>query len=93
MAKLTMEINKEKIIRRLKTKKSNKELVLADEIYRYFDKKLPFPRIMRMIKEKGWQAIYEVFNELRKTDARNKLSLFIWIVKNIKIKWDDKDKF
>jgi hypothetical protein len=61
------------------------EQALADEIYSYFGKKLPFARIMYLIKTKGRQAVYEIWNEVRKSSANDHLSLFLWRVKNEKI--------
>lgn len=67
--------------------KQTKDQALADDVYHYFGKKLPFPRIMRMIKDKGYQAIYEFWTEVRKSDCDNQLALFIWKVKENKINW------
>lgn len=55
-----------------------KEQVLADEIWNYFGKKLPFARIMKIIKTNGHQKVYESWNEVRQSDFQNPLSLFIW---------------
>lgn len=60
------------------------EQALAEEIWNYFYKKLPFPRIMRIIKIWGQQKTYEIFNEVRQSDAQNRLSLFIWKTKTKK---------
>lgn len=67
----------------------NKNHALADQIYNYFGKKIAFSRIMRIITEKGYQATYEMWNEVRKSDAMNPIALFLWKVKNVKIKWDN----
>lgn len=66
---------------------ATKEQLLADDIWNYFYKKLPFPRIMRMIKEKGDQAIYEVWNEVKQSDCKDPLALFIWKTKKNKTIW------
>ena len=68
-----------------KNKIFTKNQELADQIYLYFEKRLKFPRIMAIIKQKGYQAIYEIFNEVKHSDAENKISLFIWKVKKEKI--------
>lgn len=70
-----------------KEKKITKDQYLADEIWRYFEKRLQFPRIMIIIKKIGWQGVYEIFQEIKKSDAQNRLSLFIWKVKNEKVIW------
>ena len=59
-------------------KKISREQYLADEIYKFFDKKAHFGMLMKFIKLKGWQAIYEIFNEIKKADANDKLKLFMW---------------
>lgn len=65
-----------------------KEQTLADEIWRYFEKKYPFPRIMKDIKNKGFQAIYEIYNEIKKSeDIKNRLSLYVWKVRENKIEF------
>jgi len=68
----------------------NKEQALADQIWTYFEKRLHFARIMKMIKEKGYRATYEVFNDVRQSDAENHLTLFIWRMKKEKVVWDEK---
>ena len=77
-----------------KTAKRNyiftKEQSLAEEIWIYFGKDkgfqgLNFPRIMSLIKTKGYQFIFETFEEIKKGDGKNKKALFIWKAKQIKI--------
>ena len=63
------------------------EQALAEQVWLYFGKKLPFPRIMRIIKLKGQQAIYECFNEVKNSDAKDRLALFIYKAKEHKIIW------
>lgn len=57
------------------------EQALADEIYSHFNKELPFPRIMRIIKRKGKQKVYETFNEVRQGTAKSPIALFIHLTK------------
>lgn len=68
-----------------KTRIFTKEQELADRIFFYFEKEIKFPTIMRFIKTKGYQAIYEIWNEVRHSKPKNKLSLFLWKVKNERI--------
>ena len=70
-----------------KPKVFNKEMDLADQIYEYFKKKLDFPLIMKLIKTKGYQFIYECFNESRQSKFPHKLELFLSLVGKTKIKW------
>jgi len=65
-----------------------REQELADQVWSYFGKRLPFARIMKMIKDKGYQEVYETWNEVKQSDAKDHLSLFIWKIKELKIKWD-----
>jgi hypothetical protein len=62
-----------------------KEQELADSIYFYFKKELKFPTIMSFIKRKGYQAIYEIWNEVRQSKPKNRTALFLWKVKNERI--------
>lgn len=68
-----------------KTRIFTKEQELADRIFFYFGKEITFPTIMRFIKTKGYQAIYEIWNEVKHSKPKNKLSLFLWKVKNERI--------
>ena len=60
---------------------------LADELYSYFNKQIAFSRLMRIIKTTGKQCVRELFEEVKKSEAENRLSLFLWKIKNTKIKW------
>lgn len=51
---------------------------LAEQIWLYLQKKLPFPRIMKIIKDNGRQNVYNIFNEIRQSECREPLSLFIY---------------
>ncbi len=78
----------EKISKNYKLKKPKihtKEQSLCNDIWEYFGKKLPFSRIMRIIKEKGTQATYEIWNNIKQSNPKDRLSLFIWKVKQEKI--------
>ena len=77
-------------IKNLNIKKSKvftREQLLAEDVWLFFSKRLPFPRLMKMIKDKGHQAVYESFNDVRKSNAKDKLALFIFKVKEYKILW------
>ena len=54
---------------------------LGDEIFQFFNKKLAFPRIMRLVKVRGESKVYEVFNEVKKSAAKNPIGLFIYKLK------------
>ena len=81
--------------RYLKLKKPkifSKEMDLADQIYECFEKKLDFPLIMKLIKTKGYQFIYECFSESRQSDFPHKMELFLSLVGKTKIEWADKNE-
>ena len=85
----------EKISKEYKLKKSRiytREQSLCEEIWLWINKKLPFSRIMRIIKEKGITATYMIYNEIKQSNPRNRLSLFIWKVKNEKVEILDNKK-
>jgi len=70
-----------------KTKRQNKNQVLASEIYKYFGGRLEFSRIMKMIKNKGYQFIYEIFQEVKRSNPKNRLALFLWKFEQQPILW------
>ena len=63
------------------SKNLTKEQSLAEEIWLYFGKSIHFARIMRDIKRKGYQFIFEIFQEVKKSEAKDKKALFIWKIK------------
>ena len=75
-----------------KTRVFTKEQSLASDIYSYFGKKLKFGFIMNKIKTKGYQFIFEVWNEIKKSNPKNRESLFMWKIGNTKINFKDKIK-
>lgn len=68
----------------------SKEQALADEIWKFFKKELTFARIMKIIKEKGYQATYIIYNEIKKSKPKKPVALFLWKIKNEKIIWKEK---
>jgi len=70
-----------------KSRVYTKEQELADQIYFYFGKKIKFPMIMRFIKTKGYQAIYEIWQEVKNSNPLNRESLFLWKVGQSKINY------
>ncbi len=84
----------EKISKDYKLKKSKKitrEQELADQIYFYFGKQLKFGLIINKIKTKGYQFIYEAWNEIKQSNPKNKLALFMWKIGQTKINFRKQD--
>lgn len=75
-----------------KPKVFSREMDLADQIYEYFKKELEFPLLMKLIKTKGYQFIYECFNETRQSNFPHKLELFLSTVGKTKIRWLNEKK-
>lgn len=75
-----------------KTRIYNRDQALANDIWLWLGKQLPFVRIMKMIKDKGNQAIYMIYNDIKQFKPNNRLSLFIWKVNNEEIIFADKKK-
>jgi len=67
----------------------NRDQFVADEIYKFFGKKIAFPLLMRLIKTHGNQFVYETYNEIRQGNAKSPVALFMWKMKQNKIKWND----
>ncbi len=76
-----MEITKQFI----KVKSLNKNQMLADEIFNYFHKQIPFWRLMKWMKDLGPIFVYESFVETKKSDCKSEIALFIWKCKTCKI--------
>ncbi len=70
-----------------KTKIFTREQELANQIYFYFNKKLKFSMIMKFIKTKGCQAIFEAWQEVKNSDPINRESLFLWKIAQNKIQY------
>lgn len=68
-----------------KTRVYTKDQELADTIYFYFKKQIGFPTLMSFIKNKGYQAIYQIWNEVKHSKPKNEVALFLWKVKNERI--------
>jgi len=76
------DYSKKFVLRKISAKQE-----LAAEIYEFFRKELSFPRIMKIIGDKGVQATRETFTEISKCEFPHKLPLFIKKVKDMKIIW------
>ncbi len=66
-----------------------KEQDLADTIFFYFKKQIKFAAIMNFIKTKGYQAIYQIWNEVRQSKPKNEVALFLWKVQKERIIYKD----
>jgi hypothetical protein len=72
-------------ISKFKITKKGEEQTLADEIYLAYNKKIKYPHLMKIIKEKGIVFVRETFNECK--EAKEPFKLFLWKVKNCKVRW------
>jgi hypothetical protein len=84
-----MKNENEKYLKKFKIGNPNQDHFIADQIYQGLGKGLPFPRIMAIIKSHGRQFAYETWNEIRQQNVRNPVALFLWKVKNNKIKFHE----
>lgn len=84
MELISNRLSQYKIKSAAKPKIFTKEQSLADEIYFHFHKRIAFPRLMSMIKRKGYQFTYEVFNLVRHSDCHDPVALFIWKIEKEK---------
>lgn len=83
LQKLKTRVNK-----RIKTR----EQALADTLYEFFGRKLEFKVIMGIIRNKGYQAVREIFGEVKQAKAKNPVALFLWFVKREKVEWKNGTK-
>lgn len=68
---------------KLRGGKLNPKSELAREVYEAWG--ISFPRVMKLITEKGIVCCREVFEEVKKASCKNPPALFLWRLKNIKI--------
>ncbi len=52
------------------TKKQSKESALASEVYEFYQKKVSYPLIMKLIKERGYKHVMEQFLIAQKNNYR-----------------------
>lgn len=70
-----------------KTKIHSDAQFLADQIWEWSGKRLSFPLLMKMIKTKGRQFVFECWNEIRRENPKDKVKLFMWKIGQVKINW------
>lgn len=85
-----LNLSKYQTLKKSAAKIFTKEQELADQIYSYFAKRLPFGKIMGIIKQTGYQCTYEMFQDVKHSDADNRLALFLWMTgkQTRGIKWE-----
>ena len=64
-------------------KPRSKEWAICDEIYKALGKKLPFPALMSMCKNKGTQFVFECYREAK--ESKEPMTLFLWLYGRVKI--------
>mgnify|MGYP001615474754 CR=1 FL=1 len=67
-----------------------REQDLAAQIYEHFYKKISFPMLMRTIKTKGHQFVYEIWNDVRQSNARDPIKLFMWMIGKTQVRFIEK---
>ena len=82
-------ILKEYNIKSKKTGASTKNHDLINQVYLYFDKKIPYKQLLGLIKYKGYQGVYEAFNSVKHSDFINPPALFLSKLKMQKVQWTD----
>lgn len=50
---------------------------MATEIYESFRLKVPFPRIIGIIRRTGWQATFEAWKASMRNGVKNPVALFL----------------
>lgn len=82
MEKINLDINR--FTNPKKSRVHNPDQDLADQIYSWSGKKLNFAMLMKFIKLKGRQRIYDIYNDVRQSDCDDPVALFMWRYKNDK---------
>lgn len=65
--------------------KQTKEQELAGQIYEWSNRKLNFGLLMKNIKGKGYQFIYECFNEAKQGNAKDPYKIFMYLIGKTKV--------
>ena len=71
---------------KFKVSKQSELQALAVEIHEALA--IPIPMLCGLIKRKGLSCVRTEFTETQKGDGKDKKALFLWKLKNIKIKYD-----
>ena len=71
MEKLEFKLKKPKRI-------YSKKAYTCDQIWRYFSKQIAFPRLMKLANQVGDKALFELWSEVKQSNADNHLALFLW---------------
>lgn len=64
----------------LSKRKLNKNLVLADEVFNWSGGKLKRTLIAKFCNEIGWRAVYEIFQECKKSNDERRIGLFVYLI-------------
>jgi uncharacterized protein (DUF488 family) len=70
----------------LSKRKTSKNATLAAEIAKWLHAESSYTLIMKLIKEKGWQFVFEVYQDMKKRGVCNKTYFFGAALKQ-KILW------
>ena len=65
-------------------KKTNIRNPVLHDIWEYFAKELPFPRLAKMSRDIGNQAMYEIWRTVIADRPKNEIATFIWEVEQDK---------
>lgn len=80
----------QKYLAKFKKGNPNPDHAMADQIYQGLRKKIPFPRIMKIIQTHGRQFAYETWNEIRQqANVKNPPALFLHKVGQNKINFTE----
>jgi len=71
-------MSNQEYLARFKIAPQTKDQGLATQIYESFHRKVPFPRIMGIIKRCGWQATFEAWKASSQPGVKNPPALFLW---------------
>ena len=65
---------------------SSKQLLLS-EIYQYFKPRLKGGEIAGLLRDKGETFVRETFEQLKKDNPKDRLSVFLWRLGRVRTKW------
>lgn len=68
------------------SRKKSKEMILAEEVCNWLGEKTLYPLILKCVREKGWQYIFETYKSIKARGICDK-RYFLGAVLKTKIQW------
>lgn len=71
-----------KLTKKTKTKIFTRDQALAEEIWNWAGKRIPFGQLMSVITRKGNQKVSEIWSGVKQDKVDDPISIFLWRLTN-----------